>query len=89
MSLIIIQYNTVLTKMVHNYFEAMMNYIIAVTSCVQRNNMMHFVLIHANFFMDDITMVMNSYWIDSLITATLGLKPSTSSRVCLICTFPG
>jgi hypothetical protein len=26
--------------------------------------------------MDDITLVMNLYWIDSLLTATLELKPS-------------
>ena len=30
--------------------------------------------------MDGITLAMNLYWIDSLLTATLGLKPSTSSN---------
>jgi hypothetical protein len=44
----------------------------------------HFVL--ANFLNDDITTVMNSYWIDSVFT--LELKPSASSRVCLTCTVP-
>ena len=30
---------------------------------------------------------LNSYWIDSVVT--LELKPSASSKVCLICTGPG
>ena len=45
----------------------------------------HFVL--TNVLSDDITTVMNSYWIDSVFT--LELKPSASSRVSLICTGPG
>ena len=44
----------------------------------------HFVL--ANFLSDDIATVMNSYWIDSVFTATLELKHSASSKVCLIYT---
>ena len=39
-------------------------------------------------FTDDITTVMNSYRIDSVFTATLELKHSASSRVCLIYTGP-
>ena len=42
----------------------------------------HFVL--TNVLSDDITTVMNSYWIDSVFT--LELKPSASHRVSLICT---
>ena len=38
MSLTIVQYNTILTKMVQNYFEVMINKIIAVTLHVRRNN---------------------------------------------------
>ena len=45
----------------------------------------HFVL--TNILSDDITTVMNSYWIDSVFT--LELKPSASCRVRLICTCPG
>ena len=41
-SLAIVQYNTILCKKVDNYFEVMINYIIAVTSCVQRINVMPF-----------------------------------------------
>ena len=59
----------------------MISYIIAVKSCVQRNNLMPLVWVLDNFFMDDITLVMNIYWIDSLFTATLELKLSVSSRV--------
>ena len=39
-SLTIVQYNTVLSKKVQNYFKVMINYIIAVTSSVRRNNVM-------------------------------------------------
>ena len=42
-----------------------------------------------SIFMDDITTVMNSYWIDSVFTATLELKHSASSKVYLICTGTG
>ena len=42
-----------------------------------------------SIFTDDIICVMNSYWIDSVFTATLELKHSASSKVCLICTGPG
>ena len=45
----IVQYNTILSKKVQNYFEVMMNYIIAVTSCARRNNLMSLVWILANF----------------------------------------
>ena len=45
----------------------------------------HYVL--TNVLSDDIMTVMNSYWIDSVVT--LELKPSASSKVCLICTGPG
>ena len=45
----------------------------------------HFVL--TNIISDDITTIMNSYWIDSAFT--LELKPSASHRVSLICTCPG
>ena len=45
----------------------------------------HFVL--TNILSDDITTVMNSYWIDSVFT--LELKTSASSKMCLICTVPG
>ena len=41
-SLAIVQYNTILCKKDDNYFEVMINYIIAVTSCVQRINVMPF-----------------------------------------------
>ena len=44
----------------------------------------HFVL--TNALSDDITTVMNSYWIDSVFT--LELKTSPSWRVSLICTSP-
>ena len=44
----------------------------------------HYVL--TNILSDDITTVMNSYWIDSVFTYEL--KPSASSRVSLICTGP-
>ena len=44
----------------------------------------HFVL--TNVLIDDITTVMNSYWIDSVFS--IELKPSASSKVCLICTSP-
>ena len=74
-----------LTKKVLNYFEVMINYIIAVTLHARRNNLMSFVL--TNALSDDITTVMISYWIDSVVT--LELKPSASSKVCLICTGPG
>ena len=47
----------------------------------------HFVL--TNILSDDITTVMNSYWIDSVLIATFELKHSASSKVCLICTGPG
>ena len=47
----------------------------------------HFVLILASLIMDDITCIMNSFWIDSLFT--LELKPSAASRVSLIYTVPG
>ena len=45
----------------------------------------HYVL--TNILIDDITTVMISYWIDSVVT--LALKTSASSKVCLICTDPG
>ena len=45
----IVQNNTILSKKVQNYFEVMMNYIIAVTSCARRNNLMSLVWILANF----------------------------------------
>ena len=35
-----VQYNTILSKKDQNYFEVMINYIIAVTSSVRRNNVM-------------------------------------------------
>ena len=44
----------------------------------------HFVL--TNVLSDDIKTVMNSYWIDSVVT--LELKTSASSKVSLICTSP-
>ena len=62
----------------------MINYIIAVTSYARRNYVFGF--LSTSIFTDDITCVMNSYWIDSLFT--LELKPSASSRVSLICTGP-
>ena len=40
-----------------------------------------------SMFTDDITTVMNSYWINSVFT--LELKHSAPSRVSLICTCPG
>ena len=57
----------------------MINYIIAVTSHVRRNNVFGFLSI--SIFMDDITTIMNSYWIDSLFTTTLELKSSAPSSV--------
>ena len=42
MSSTIVQYNTILTKKVQIYFEDMINYIIAITSHVRRNNLMSF-----------------------------------------------
>ena len=45
----------------------------------------HFVL--TNILSDDITTVMNSYWIDSVVT--LELRTTVSCRVSLICTSPG
>ena len=45
----------------------------------------HFVL--TNILSDDNTNIMNSYWIDSVVT--LELKTSASSKVSLICTVPG
>ena len=42
-----------------------------------------------SIFTDDITTVMNSYWIDSVFTANLELKHYASSKVCLICTGTG
>ena len=44
----------------------------------------HFVL--TNALSDDITTVMNSYWIDSVFT--LELRTTVSSKVSLICTSP-
>ena len=44
----------------------------------------HFVL--TNILIDDITTIMNSYWIDSIFT--LELKTTASSKVSLICTCP-
>ena len=41
-SLIIVQYNTILTKKVHNYFEVMNNYIIALALHARRNILMSF-----------------------------------------------
>ena len=49
MSLTIVQYNTILAKKVHNYFEVMINYIIAQTSHVRRNNVSLLFCILANF----------------------------------------
>ena len=46
----------------------------------------HFVLILTDILSDDITTVMNSYWIDYVFI--FELKPSASSKVCLICTGP-
>ena len=45
----------------------------------------HYVL--TNVLSDDITTVMNSYWIDSVFI--IKLKPSASSRLSLICIGPG
>ena len=42
MSLTIVQYNNYLTKKILNYFEVMINYIIALTSHARRNNLMSF-----------------------------------------------
>ena len=42
MSLTIVQYNNYFTKMVLNYFEVMINYIIAVSLHVRRKNLMSF-----------------------------------------------
>ena len=78
---------TIFTKMVQNYFEVMINYIIAGTLHARRNNVRSLVWVLVNhFFKDDNTLVINSYRIVSLLGFTLELKPSTSSRVCLICT---
>ena len=44
----------------------------------------HFVL--TNVLIDDITTVMNSYWIDSAFT--LELRTTAPSKVSLICTSP-
>ena len=43
MSSIIVQYNTYLSKKVQNYFEVMIDYIIAATSHARRNNLMSLV----------------------------------------------
>ena len=61
-----------------------------------------FLFLLTSIFTDDITLVMNFYWIDSLLTATLRLKLSVSSsstkqarwrcyschNKCLICIWP-
>ena len=49
MSSTIVQYYTILTKMVQIYFEVMINYIIAVTSHARRNNVMQFCSYHLPF----------------------------------------
>jgi hypothetical protein len=59
----------------------MISYIIAVTLHARRNNVMPVCSYSYHFFMDDITLVMNIYWIDFLFTATLELKLFVSSRV--------
>ena len=66
-------------------YEVMINYIIAVTLHTRRNSV--FGSLSTFIFTDDITCVMNSYWIDSLFT--LEHNPSASSTVSLICTVPG
>jgi hypothetical protein len=48
-SLIIVQYNTILSKKVQNYLEVMINYIIAVTLHARRNNLISLVQLLANF----------------------------------------
>ena len=75
---------TILTEMVLNHFDVMINYIIAVSLHVRRNNVFRF--LSTSIFTDDNTTIMISYWIDSVLT--LELKPSASSRVSLICTGP-
>ena len=44
-----VQYNNILTKKVQNYFEVMINYIVALTSHVRKNNVSLLVCILANF----------------------------------------
>ena len=84
MSSTIVQYYNIITKMVQICFKVMINYIIAVTSHARRNNVFGF--LSNSIFTDNITLVMNSFWIDSVFT--LELKHSAPNRVCLICTFP-
>ena len=79
-----VQFNTILIKKVQNYFEFMINYIITVTSHVRNNNVFGF--LSTSIFTDDITCVMILYWIDAVFTATLELKHSAPSWMCLICT---
>ena len=49
MSSTIVQYNIILIKVIQNYFEVMINYIIAVTLHVRRKNVSLLVWVLANF----------------------------------------
>ena len=60
---------TILAKKVLNYFEVMIDYIIAVTLHARETISCHFV--HTNIISDDIMTIMNSYWIDSVFTLEL------------------
>ena len=56
----------------------MIEYIIAVTSPARINLCWAILFLFLPTSMDNITLAMSSYWIDSLLTATLELKPSAS-----------
>ena len=49
MSSTIVQYNNIFSKKIQNYFEVMINYIIAVTLHARRNNVSLLVWVLANF----------------------------------------
>ena len=57
---------TILTKKVHNYFEVMINYIIAQTSHVRRNNVSLWVCILANFLFHRWYFLCHKYILDWL-----------------------
>ena len=55
----------------------------------KQSDVILFLFLPASFFTDDITTFMNLFWIDSFFRFTLEIKPSASSKVCLIHTCPG
>ena len=79
-SLIIVQFNTILIKKVQKlvWSHYCLDYTCNLSCQDKQCDAISFLFISISIITDDITFVMNLYWIDSLFTASLGLKPSVS-----------